>query len=289
MPSNSMAIVQALADLRAQVRAWHTAGERVAFVPTMGNLHEGHLTLVREALRLAPRVVASIFVNPLQFGPTEDLAAYPHTPEQDRERLAAAGCALLFAPAVSTMYPGGQEAQTRVEVPGVSDILCGASRPGHFIGVATVVCKLFNMVQPDLALFGEKDFQQLLVIRRMTADLALPVEVIGIPTVREPDGLAMSSRNGYLTPGERAQAPALYRALTAAAAGLAAGQPAPAVEAQAAAALAQAGLKPDYVSVRRAADLGEPTPADRDLVALAAAYLGRARLIDNLRASGPPA
>lgn len=220
-----MNIVEQLNDLRNQVRAWRTAGERVGFVPTMGNLHEGHITLVREALQRVPRVVVSIFVNPLQFGPTEDLAAYPRTPEQDQARLAEAGCHLLFAPSVATMYPNGQAVQTRVEVPGLSDILCGASRPGHFIGVATVVCKLFNMVQPDLALFGEKDFQQLLVIRRMVADLAMPVEVSGVPIVREPDGLAMSSRNGYLSVGERAQAPSLYRTLTAAAQQLVAGQP----------------------------------------------------------------
>ncbi len=282
-----MDMVHDLDDLRGQVRAWRTAGEHIGCVPTMGNLHEGHLTLVRQALTLASRVVTTVFVNPLQFGPTEDLAAYPSTPEQDQARLTAAGCDLLFAPSVATMYPDGQQVQTRVEVPGVSDILCGASRPGHFIGVATVVCKLFNMVQPDLALFGEKDFQQLLIIRRMAADLAMPVDVIGVPTVRDPDGLAMSSRNAYLTSEERTQAPALYHALSAAAQGLAAGLPVPRVETEAAAALAMAELRPVYVSVRRAADLGEPTAADRELVVLAAAYLGRARLIDNLRVSRP--
>ena len=279
-----MDIVQEIADLRSRVRAWRMAGETIAFVPTMGNLHDGHVSLVQAACDRAHRVVASIFVNPLQFGPTEDLAAYPRTPEQDQARLRGAGCDLLFAPGVAAMYPKGQEAQTRVEVPGISDILCGATRPGHFVGVATVVCKLFNMVQPDLALFGEKDFQQLLVIRRMTADLALPVEVLGLPTVREPDGLAMSSRNGYLTPAERAQAPALYRALQGAAAALAAGQSVTTVEETATAAIAAAGLRPDYVSVRRAADLDPPQPGDAALVVLAAAYLGRARLIDNLRA-----
>lgn len=276
-----------LSDLRTQVHTWRAAGERVGLVPTMGNLHAGHITLVREALRLAPRVVVSIFVNPLQFGPTEDLAAYPRTPGQDQDRLAAAGCHLLFAPTVATMYPDGQETQTRVEVPGISDILCGASRPGHFVGVATVVCKLFNMVQPDLALFGEKDFQQLLVIRRMVTDLAIPVEVIGVPTVREPDGLAMSSRNGYLSAGERAQAPGLYRALGAAARQLVAGRPVPEVEAGAADTIRGAGLRPDYVSVRRATDLGEPVATDRELVILAAAWLGRTRLIDNLRVTRP--
>lgn len=284
-----MNIVEQLNDLRNQVRAWRTAGERVGFVPTMGNLHEGHITLVREALQRVPRVVVSIFVNPLQFGPTEDLAAYPRTPEQDQARLAEAGCHLLFAPSVATMYPNGQAVQTRVEVPGLSDILCGASRPGHFIGVATVVCKLFNMVQPDLALFGEKDFQQLLVIRRMVADLAMPVEVRGVPIVREPDGLAMSSRNGYLSADERAQAPSLYRALTAAAQQLLAGQPLTEVEAQTAEAITAAGLRPDYVRICRTTDLGEPTTNDRELVILAAAYLGRTRLIDNLRVALPSA
>ena len=284
-----MDIVEQLSDLRTQVHAWRSAGERVGFVPTMGNLHAGHMTLVREALKLAPRVVASIFVNPLQFGPAEDLAAYPRTPAQDQARLAAAGCHLLFAPTVATMYPHGQETQTRVEVPGASDILCGASRPGHFVGVATVVCKLFNMVQPDLALFGEKDFQQLLVIRRMVADLAIPVEVIGVPTVREPDGLALSSRNGYLSDSERSQAPGLYRALSAASRQLVAGRPVPEVEAGTADAIREAGLRPDYVSVRRARDLAEPSETDRELVILAAAYLGRTRLIDNLRVTRPGA
>jgi pantoate--beta-alanine ligase len=282
-----MNIVEQLNDLRTQVRAWRAAGERVGFVPTMGNLHDGHITLVREALQRVPRVVVSIFVNPLQFGPNEDLAAYPRTPEQDQARLAEAGCHLLFAPSVATMYPNGQAVQTRVEVPGLSDILCGASRPGHFIGVATVVCKLFNMVQPDLALFGEKDFQQLLVIRRMVADLAMPVEVSGVPIVRESDGLAMSSRNGYLSVGERAQAPSLYRALTAAAQQLVAGRPLTEVEAQTAEAITAAGLKPDYVRICRTTDLGEPTANDRELVILAAAYLGRTRLIDNLRVVRP--
>ena len=282
-----MKIVERVAQVREQTRAWRAAGEGIAFVPTMGNLHEGHITLVREARTLAPRVVASIFVNPLQFGPTEDLAAYPRTPGHDQDLLAEAGCDLLFAPTVDAMYPHGQAAQTRVEVPGVSDLLCGASRPGHFIGVATVVCKLFNMVGPDLALFGEKDFQQVLVIRRMVADLAMPVEVVAVPTVREPDGLAMSSRNGYLSAAERGQAPALYQALTVAAQGLQHGQSPSAVETAAGAAIAAAGLRPDYVSVRRAADLALPGLADRDLVVLAAAYLGRARLIDNLRVVRP--
>ncbi len=278
-----MKTIEALEDLREQVRTWRGAGERVAFVPTMGNLHAGHLTLIAEARALAPRVVASIFVNPMQFGPAEDLDAYPRTLARDRELLEAAGCDLLFAPDVATVYLRGSEAQTRVEVPGLSDVLCGESRPGHFRGVATVVCKLFNMVQPDVALFGEKDFQQLLVIRRMVEDLAMPIEIVGVPTVRETDGLAMSSRNGYLSPSERARAPALRRVLTAARQSLLEGVPAVAVEQEARAALREAGLAPDYVQVRATHDLRPATQADRDLVILAAAYLGRARLIDNLR------
>ncbi|MBK1724411.1 pantoate--beta-alanine ligase [Thiocystis violacea] len=275
--------VARIEDLRERVAIWRSAGERVALVATMGNLHRGHLVLVSEARKCADRVVASVFVNPLQFGANEDLDAYPRTLEEDQRLLTAEGCDLLFTPTPSLVYPRGQEAQTRVEVPGLSTILCGASRPGHFVGVATVVCKLLNMVQPEVALFGEKDFQQLMVIRRMVEDLDMPVEVIGVPTVREADGLAMSSRNGYLTPEERARAPALNRVLIEAAAALQAGEEPDAVETAARRALSRAGLRPDYVSVRSAADLSQAAPADDALVILAAAYLGRARLIDNLR------
>jgi pantoate--beta-alanine ligase len=275
--------VERVSELRERVAAWRVAGERVAFVPTMGNLHAGHLCLVREARARADRVVASIFVNPLQFGPSEDLDAYPRTLDEDRRLLVETGCDLLFAPRVGEVYPRGQETQTRVEVPGLSDILCGASRPGHFVGVATVVCKLLNMAQPDVALFGEKDFQQLMVIRRMVEDLVMPVEIVGVPTVREPDGLAMSSRNGYLTAEERRLAPALRRVLIAAAESLRAGESVARVEQAALESLAAAGLRPDYLSVRRAGDLASADPDDRDLIILAAAYLGRARLIDNLR------
>ena len=276
--------VGALGELRDRRAAFGAAGERVAFVPTMGNLHDGHLELVRRGRALAPRVVVSIFVNPLQFGPGEDLASYPRTLARDSELLAAAGADLLFAPSAETMYPRPPAEQTRVEVPGLSDILCGASRPGHFVGVSTVVCKLFNMVRPDLALFGEKDFQQLAVIRRMVDDLCIPVEVVGVPTVREPDGLAMSSRNGYLTAEERERAPALHRALQALTQAVeAGGSDLAALERAAAARIDAAGLRTDYVSVRRVRDLALPGDADEDLVVLAAAYLGRARLIDNLR------
>jgi len=273
-----------VAELRAARAALRAAGERVAFVPTMGNLHEGHLELVRRAKELAERALVSIFVNPLQFGPAEDYASYPRTLARDTTLLEGVGADLLFVPPVAEMYPRPPSRQTRVEVPDLSEGLCGASRPGHFVGVATVVCKLFNLVQPEIALFGEKDFQQLAVIRRMVEDLCLPVEIVGVPTVREPDGLAMSSRNGYLEPDERARAPVLYRALQDAAAAIAAGATdLGGEERRAAAAIDTAGLRTDYVSVRRASDLAPPGPGDGDLVILAATYLGRARLIDNLR------
>lgn len=281
-PSNLIQF-ERVAELRAQIRAWRAAGERIAFVPTMGNLHAGHLSLVREGRACTDRVVASIFVNPLQFGPSEDLDAYPRTLDADRRQLDATGCDLLFIPSVGEMYPHGQDTQTRVEVPGISDILCGASRPGHFVGVATVVCKLLNMVQPDVALFGEKDFQQLLVIRRLVEDLAMPIEIVGVPTARESDGLAMSSRNGYLTADERTLAPALYRVLNATAEAVRTGEPIAHAERSGLDALEAAGLRPDYLSVRRTEDLAPAGPEDQALVILAAAYLGRARLIDNLR------
>jgi pantoate--beta-alanine ligase len=278
-----METIDLVEDLRARVRVWRAAGEAVAFVPTMGNLHAGHLKLIDEARARAPRVVASIFVNPMQFGPSEDLDAYPRTLERDRDGLQEAGCDLLFVPQVATIYPRGSEDQTVVDVPALSEILCGESRPGHFRGVATVVCKLFNMVQPDLALFGEKDFQQLLVIRRMVEDLAMSVEIVGVPTVREADGLAMSSRNGYLSAEERLRAPTLYQALMRAARSLLEEAPIEMVEREALAFLKESGLIPDYVKIRVADDLRPATAADGNLVILGAAYLGRARLIDNLR------
>jgi len=276
--------VQTLEALREQVRTWRVGGERVGFVPTMGNLHQGHLELVRQARQAADRVVVSIFVNPLQFGAGEDFSSYPRTLEADAEKLVGADVDLLFAPGVEVMYPRPQSEQTRVEVPGISDILCGASRPGHFAGVATVVCKLFNQVQPDVAVFGEKDFQQLLVIRRMVEDLDMPLEIGGYPTVREADGLARSSRNGYLTTEERVRAPALISTLRMVAEALESGRrDFAAIEQEASALLETAGLKCDYLSIRRAGDLATPDPGDSDLVVLGAAFLGRARLIDNLR------
>ena len=270
-------------DIRNQVRAWRAKGETVAFVPTMGNLHQGHITLVKEAAKKCDHVVVSIFVNPMQFGQNEDLDAYPRTLEADSQALTAAGAELLFTPTPAIIYPKGLAQQTYVEVPGISDVLCGASRPGHFRGVATVVCKLFNIVQPDVAFFGNKDYQQLLVIRTMVEDLSLPIEIIGVDTIREASGLAMSSRNGYLTAEEKAAAPALKKAIDAMAQGIKQGVSIEQVTAEAKASLIAAGFIPDYLEVRHATTLAHAEAADQALVILAAAYLGKARLIDNLR------
>jgi pantoate--beta-alanine ligase len=277
-----MITIDRLGDLRTQVDQWRRGGN-VAFVPTMGNLHAGHLSLVKAAREQADRVVVSIFVNPLQFGAGEDFDNYPRTLEDDAVLLAGEGTDLLFAPTVSTMYPKAQTDQTRVEVPRLSELLCGATRPGHFVGVATVVCKLFNMVQPDIAFFGKKDYQQLMVIRRMVEDLAMPVRVEGIETIREADGLAMSSRNGYLTEAERQTAPALYAMLRGVAQRLSEGaDDYAALESEAGKRLDTQGLRTDYVAIRAADDLAVPRPGAPRLVILAAAYLGKARLIDNL-------
>lgn len=280
-----LSIVRTVAGLRAEVAAWRAAGLRVALVPTMGALHAGHLSLVRLGLARADRVVASIFVNPTQFGPSEDLAAYPRDEAGDVAKLADAGCHLLFAPSVAEMYRPG--AATTVLVDGVSVPLDGKVRPGHFAGVATVVAKLINQARPDIAVFGEKDYQQLQVIRRMAGDLDLGVEIVGAPTARAPDGLALSSRNAYLTAEQRPRAPELAAALADAVAALRAGAPVDRVEAAAIARLAAAGFDPvDYLEVRDAADLTRlgPGPLAAGQVArvFAAAYLGRTRLIDNM-------
>ncbi|MCL1035896.1 pantoate--beta-alanine ligase [Shewanella submarina] len=274
-----------IAEIRAQIKTWRQRGETIAFVPTMGNLHQGHITLVKEAVQRADHVVASIFVNPMQFGQGEDLDAYPRTLIEDQKALTEAGCELLFTPTPDIMYPKGLAEQTFVEVPEISDQLCGETRPGHFRGVATVVCKLFNLVQPDIALFGKKDFQQLLVIRTMVEDLSMPIEIIGVDTVREASGLAMSSRNGYLTAEEKAIAPALKRTLDKLAAYVQAGDTPETATEKALQQLQLAGLKPDYISVRNALNLAQPRSQDKHLVILAAAYLGKARLIDNLEFS----
>lgn len=278
-----MKVVGTIAQVREQVAAWRRNGESVALVPTMGNLHRGHLTLVERARELADRVVVSIFVNPLQFGEGEDLDAYPRTPEEDARQLRDAGVELLFLPDEQEMYPRGRSGVTFVEVPEISGQLCGASRPGHFRGVATVVCKLFNIVQPDTACFGQKDFQQLVVLRRMVDELNLPIEMVGVPTVREADGLAMSSRNAYLTAEQRKIAPALYRVLQSLGERLSGGErELAALEREGAAALEQSGFQPDYLVIRRSDDLAQPRGDEDELVILAAARLGRARLIDNL-------
>ena len=272
-----------VSDLPALREAVKALPGRVALVPTMGNLHEGHLTLVRRARQVADAVVVSVFVNPLQFDRKEDLEAYPRTLEEDSALLQTEGVNLVFAPPVEAIYPDSMDVHTRVEVPGISDIFCGASRPGHFVGVSTIVCKLFNMVQPDCAVFGKKDFQQLLIIRHMVQDLAMPVEIIGVDTVREPDGLAMSSRNNYLDAEQRSRAPALYAALKETAAALRRGRKDYSVlEEEAMQMIARGGMKPDYLGIRRAADLSLPEKDDGSLVILGAAYLGLARLIDNL-------
>lgn len=281
---STIEVVDSLPRLREQVQSWKRAGECIAFVPTMGNLHEGHYSLVRLALERADRVVASIFVNPTQFGPNEDFARYPRTPDRDTEGLRDAGCSLLWLPDLATMYPFGVENAVRMHVPGVSDVLEGAHRPGHFDGVATVVSRLLLQVQPDVAVFGRKDFQQLAVITRMVEDLAFPIRIVGAGTRREPDGLAMSSRNQYLTPAERLQASAIHSTLQAMRASVAAGMPFRTMESNAAKNLAALGFIVDYAALRRP-DLSEAGDSDHDLVALIAARLGSTRLIDNLEFS----
>jgi len=268
--------------LRDRVGEWKRAGLRVGFVPTMGNLHAGHFSLVEIAKRHADRVVASVFVNPTQFGPNEDFARYPRTPELDAAGLEAAGCDALWLPKVETMYPFGTEGAVRMHVPNVGDALEGAHRPGHFDGVATVVARLFNQAQADVAVFGRKDYQQLAVIRAMARDLAFPLDIVAAPTMREADGLAMSSRNQYLSAQERPVAATIYRTLQAMREATVAGHPRADVEANADAGLRAAGFVPDYAVLRRP-DLSEPAdgePGPR--VALVAARLGRTRLIDNL-------
>ncbi|HZH44955.1 MAG TPA: pantoate--beta-alanine ligase [Lysobacter sp.] len=275
-------IATELAALRARIAEWRRQGLRIGFVPTMGNLHDGHFSLIKLARTRADRVVASVFVNPTQFGPNEDFSRYPRTPQADAAGLADAGCDLLWLPSVDTMYPYGVEATVRVQVPGVTEVLEGAHRPGHFDGVATVVARLFNQVTPDVAAFGRKDYQQLAVIRYLVRDLAFPIELLAGDTVREADGLAMSSRNQYLSAEERPRAAAIHRALEAMREATCAGAGREAVEAAASEQLREAGFAPDYAVVRRP-DLTVPAEGERGpRVALIAARLGRTRLIDNL-------
>lgn len=273
-------IVRTVADLRNRVAAWHAQGETVAMVPTMGAIHEGHMSLVRQANRLAGHVVASIFVNPLQFGPNEDFAAYPRGEARDAALLAQAGAALLFTPNANEMYPEGFA--TTVHVAGVTGGLCGATRPDHFDGVATVVAKLLLQCGPDIAIFGEKDYQQLLVIKRLVRDLNMPVEIVGGAIVREPDGLALSSRNAYLSAEERETAPLLHATIQQASHELAAGLGAEQALESARASLEAAGFGVDYLEARdpeTLAPLSGPVASARILVA---AFLGKTRLIDNV-------
>ncbi|MDB5696276.1 MAG: pantoate--beta-alanine ligase [Sphingomonas bacterium] len=275
-----MQTVRQLSDLRACVAAFRAAGERIALVPTMGALHAGHMALIDAARGPGTRVIASIFVNPKQFGPAEDLSRYPRREAGDARALVAAGCDLLWAPTVETMYPEGFA--TTVGVSGVSEHWDGATRPGHFDGVATVVAKLFNQVAPDIAYFGEKDWQQLAVVRRLVADLDMTVEIVGVPTQRDDDGVALSSRNIYLAPEERSVAVALPRALGIAARAIERGEPTADALAQARATLEQAGFVIDYVDVADAESLAPDPPVERPRRLLAAARLGGTRLIDNL-------
>ena len=277
-----METVSSLRGLRSVIERWKRSGYSIALVPTMGNLHDGHISLLNHARECADRTVVSIFVNPIQFGKGEDYERYPSTLAEDKNKLEKYGLDLLFTPDLDQLYPGGTDIDTRVNVPGLSNILCGETRPNHFSGVATVVAKLLGNVQPDMAFFGEKDYQQLLVIKRMAEDLCLPVEIVGLPIIREPDGLAMSSRNAYLSLEERRRAPEIYKTLKAAAEGLRQGNKSmDEIEKEALDRLQQAGFRPEYVSIRRTEDLQQPTAEDARLSILVAAWLGRARLIDN--------
>jgi pantoate--beta-alanine ligase len=277
-----MITTSAISTIREHVNAWRRKGETVAFVPTMGNLHRGHIALVNEAKRRADHVVVSIFVNPMQFSANEDLDGYPRTLAQDSEQLIVAGTEILFTPTPEIMYPKGLAQQTFVEVPDIGDQLCGASRPGHFRGVATIVTKLFNIVQPDIALFGRKDFQQLMIIKTMVEDLSMPIDVIGVETIREKSGLAMSSRNGYLTADEKHLAARLKQVLDNIIHAIQHGEAAQQAITEAERVLISAGFTPDYLQVRNANTLHQATAADTKLIVIAAAYLGKTRLIDNV-------
>lgn len=281
-----MKLVTTGPDLRSVISELRQTGCRIAFVPTMGNLHEGHLQLIRVAQQQADCVVVSIFVNPLQFEPNEDFVSYPRTLDEDKRKLELLNVDLLYAPDESNFYPRKKEELTIVEVPGISDILCGEKRPGHFRGVATVVNRLFNLVQPNVAMFGRKDYQQLSIIRLMTRDLGLPVEIVGVDTVREEDGLALSSRNQYLSNTEREIAPVLYQVLNYMADEIRqAGKARNDLMSNASSKLEQAGFDVDYISIRRQSDFTEAREDDRELVILLAGRLGSTRLIDNIELS----
>ena len=281
-----MKTIDNIKDLRAQVKAWKLQDLTIAFVPTMGNLHDGHLALVKAAHRYADKVIVSIFVNPMQFGLSEDIDNYPKTLAEDKANLVTVDTDLLFTPTADIIYPKGYTDNSYVEVPNISSLHCGASRPGHFRGVATVVCKLFNLVQPDVACFGSKDYQQLQVIEAMVEDLSMPVKIVPVEIIRETSGLAMSSRNGYLTPEEMAIAPNLYKTMQWLSKRLRddarQARDYAALVMQACEKIEQAGMKIDYVNLCHAKTLAPAAPHDKDIVILAAAYLGKARLIDNM-------
>jgi pantoate--beta-alanine ligase len=278
-----MRTVNSCNELRNIIRSIKNAGQSVAFVPTMGNLHEGHLSLIDTAKHQADYVVASIFVNPMQFGANEDLDAYPRTLKEDTEALESRACNLLFAPRVEDVYPNGITEETRIEVPSLGRFHCGSSRPGHFIGVATIVAKLFNMVQPDVAIFGQKDYQQLAVIQKMVTDLCMPVTIVGVPTSREPTGLARSSRNGYLSENEKQVASKLYQVLSSCKLNLEEGNPdLNQLCSEALTELEAAGFHCDYFNIAHARTLEQASATDNELVILVAATLGSTRLIDNI-------
>ena len=278
-----MLVVHSKAELAEQISDWRSHGDHVALVPTMGNLHQGHLALVELAREHAERVIVSIFVNPTQFGEGEDYEDYPRTLEMDTRRLKKSAADLIFAPDVETVYPFGLDLATVVSVPGLTQNFCGASRPGHFDGVTTVVARLFAMTAPDVAVFGQKDYQQQLVIRHMAADLSLPIKIITAETVRDDDGLALSSRNSYLSKEERAMAPLLYEALLRAGDELQNGRRNFAdLEREVLASLSEAGVDVEYFAIRRAQNLELPDRDCDELVLLVAAHLGKARLIDNI-------
>tara|TARA_R110000744_G_scaffold270076_1_gene383355 strand:- start:2466 stop:3314 length:849 start_codon:yes stop_codon:yes gene_type:complete len=278
-----MQTIENISALRGEINLWRQQGLKIAFVPTMGNLHQGHIALVEQAKLLADKVVASIFVNPMQFGANEDIDNYPRTMAADQEKLLAAGCDLLFTPTPAIIYPKGLDKQSYVEVPNVSVGYCGESRPGHFRGVATVVCKLFNIVQPDIACFGLKDYQQVQVIQTMVEDLSMPIEIIPVDTVREASGLALSSRNNYLSEAEKQIAPALSQNIQWLAKEIQSNNDFIALAKQAASNIDHTGMRTDYIHICHARTLQPASSEDKELVILAAAHCGKARLIDNLQ------
>lgn len=278
-----MKSIKTIAELRATIASWREAGDSIALVPTMGNLHNGHLSLVKLAGEHAEHVIVSVFVNPTQFGPSEDFAKYPRTPDMDSRRLLRAKVDILFEPSVAEMYPSGTEGSTRVQVPEISNQLCGTSRPGHFDGVASVVCRLLHICSPNIAVFGQKDYQQLVILRRMATDLHMPIKLLAGQTSRSKNGLALSSRNSFLDEGQQETATVIYTALKKARQSLADGRrDFDAITEEGRKQIAAAGLEPEYFEIRRAADLSVPVPSNVRLVILAAARFSGVRLIDNV-------